>query len=193
MKIVLLTLAVLSAALGIGLARSSRADEPSAPAATSMQDLLRPGPEHALLQKLVGEWDTIIVTQAANGAEQRTHGSTTRVKETEFHTVETCTGELMGVKLVGHGIEGYCPLRKQFYTFWIDSMTPSPMTLFGDYDSAKRELTMKGECFGMSGKLEPCRTVTRFQDDDHYTYALYGSGPDGREVRHVLVEYTRKR
>jgi hypothetical protein len=47
-------------------------------------------------------------------------------------------------------------------------MTPSPLVLYGDWDATRRELTLRGECFGMSGKLEPRRTRQRhLRDDDH--------------------------
>lgn len=84
------------------------------------------------------------------------------------------------------------PLAKQFFTFWADSMTPSPMTLFGDYDDQKRELTMTGECLGMSGKLEKCQTVTSFQDDHHIAWVLFGFDAGGKRVQHLRIEYTRK-
>ncbi len=163
--------------------------------AFSFQDeaLLKPGPEHELLAKRVGTWDAVIIVKDPSGAEVRTKGVGTTTRHASFHTIETFEGELMGMKFEGHGMSGYCPLRKKFFTMWTDSMTPTPLMLFGDYDAKKRELTLAGECFGMSGKLEPCRTVTHYQDDDHYTYALYGKGPDGEEMQQLRIEFTRKK
>jgi hypothetical protein len=84
-------------------------------------------------------------------------------------------------------------VRKQYFLYWVDSMTSSPLTAYGDYDAKKRELVLKGECLGMSGKLEPCRMVTRFVDDDHRTFSMFGTGPDGKEKQCLTIEYTRKR
>ena len=140
-----------------------------------------------------GTWDVVLITQDPSGKEVRTKGTKTTTKHTEFHTLDAFEGEFMGLRLVGHGVNGYCAVRGQYFTLWTDSMTPSPMLLFGDYDAGKRELALRGECYGMSGKLEKCRTVTRFVDDDHVSWALYGAGPDGREVQFLRNEYTRRR
>jgi Protein of unknown function (DUF1579) len=71
-------------------------------------------------------------------------------------------------------------------------MTSSPMTLYGDYDAEKRELVLTGECFGPSGKLEPCKTVTRYADDDHMTWTLFGA-VGGKDIQLLRIEYTRTR
>ena len=88
-------------------------------------------------------------------------GSQTTTALAGFHTVDSFESLFMGTKFQGHGINGYCTLRKQYFTYWTDSMTSSPLVAYGDYDAAKGELDLKGECLGMSGKLEPCRIVTR--------------------------------
>lgn len=152
-----------------------------------------PGPEHALLQGLVGTWNAVLILKDPTGAEQKTHGTLTTVRETDFHTSDRFEGSLMGMPMLGHGISGYCPIRKQHYRFWTDSMTPVPLVLWGAYDAGKRELVLSGECFGASGKLEPCRTVTRFVDDDHVTWTLSGKGPGGAELQILRIEYTRKK
>jgi len=188
MKILLPALLVLLP----GLRPDASEGAPAVPAATA-QDAFQPLPEHARLQKLAGTWEAVVITPDMQGGEQRTRGTLTTVEHAAFHTLETFQGEFMGTAFTGHGVNGYCAVRKQYFTFWTDSMTSSPMTLYGDYDEAKRELEMKGECFGMSGQLEPCRTVTRYQDDDHYAWEMYGLGPDGKEMRHLRVEYTRKK
>jgi hypothetical protein len=190
MKILLPTLLILASTLAVG---SSAPAPQDAQSAAAMEDMLRPGPQHAMLQKFAGNWDTVIVLKPPTGAEQRTKGTMNCAKHTDFHTIDSFEGELMGMKFLGHGINGYCPVKKKYFTLWTDSMTPSPLSLEGDYDAATKELTMTGAAFGMSGKLEPCRTVTRYQDDDHYTFTMFGPGPDGKEVQHLAIEYTRKK
>ena len=190
MKILLPALLVLVSGLDPEPPTGGTVAEPdTAPA----QDAFQPQAEHIRLQKLAGTWEAVIVTADPQGGEQRARGTLTTVEHAAYHTLETFQGEFMGMPFTGHGVNGYCTVRKQYFTFWTDSMTSSPMTLFGDYDAEKRELVMKGECFGMSGKLEPCRTVTHYQDDDHYSWAMFGVGPDGQEIQHLRVEYTRKK
>lgn len=148
---------------------------------------------HRRLQQLAGTWDAVVVMNGPGGVEQRTQGTLSTTRLAEFHTVDSFRGECMGGDFVGHGTNGYCPVRHKYFSFWTDSLSATPLTLFGDYDAEKRELVMKGECLGMSGKLETCRTVTHFGDDDHRTWTLFGTGPDGKEVQHVRIEYSRAR
>jgi len=194
MKLLLSTVLLLSC--GIGLARSTPPAHPAEAERSSegpAQDPLRPGPQHALLQQLAGTWDAVIIGRDAQGGELRSRGTLVTTRHTEFHTVDSFQGEFLGMPLIGHGLNGYCAAKKKRFTFWTDSMTPSPMTLWGDYDAAKRELAMSGECFGRSGRLEPCRTLTRFEDLDHYACTLYGAGPEGKEMQLLRVEYTRRK
>ena len=167
----------------------------AAPATTLIalprQGPLKPGPEHALRQKLCGTWDAVLITRDPKGAELNSKGTLSTTRSSDFHTVDSFQGEFMGMPMTGHGMNGYCTVRREFFTFWTDSMTPSPMTLRGSFDAATRTLTLRGECYGMSGKLEPCRTVLHVTDDDHYEWALFGAGPDGKEQQHLRIEYTR--
>ncbi len=191
MKLLLSTLVLFASSLGFASPVPTATGDLAAIDVLAPQEPMRPGPQHAMLQKLAGTWDAVVITKDATGAEQKTKGRLVTQKHTDFHTVDSYEGEFMGMKMLGHGINGYCTVKKQFFTFWTDSMTPSPMTVTGDYDSKKRELVMTGECHGMSGKLEKCRTVTSYQDDDHYAWVFFGSGPDGKVMQFLRIEYTR--
>ncbi len=157
------------------------------------QDPTKPGPEHKIVQQHVGAWDAVVITQTPDGKEARSKATMTIAARGAFHAVEEFSGTFMDMPFTGTGVSGWCPLKKQYFTFWVDSMVASPLHLWGSYDEKGRTLTMTGECVGMSGKLEPCRTVTTFQDADHYQWAMYGTGPDGTEAQHLRIEYTRKK
>ncbi len=191
MKILISTLVVLASGAGLGhVVHDAGANRSRAPQAFEAAGA---GEQHLMLQKLAGTWDAIVVMQDPKGVEVRTKGLLTTSKHADFHTIDSFQGDVMGMPMSGHGINGYCTVRKQFFTFWTDSMSASPMTLFGDYDAIRRELTLTGECLGMSGKLETCRTVTHYADDDHRSWSMYGPGPDGREMRHLRIDYTRRK
>jgi hypothetical protein len=163
------------------------------PGEPAPEDPFRPGPQHEMLRRQAGTWDAVLIVKDEKGEELRTRGTLSTVPHGGFHTSDSFEGDFMGMKLAGRGINGYCAARKQFFRFWTDSMTSSPMTLYGDYDATKRELTMRGECLGRSGTLEKCRTVTRFRDDDHTDWRLFGAGADGKEMEILHIEYTRRK
>jgi hypothetical protein len=183
----LLVIAIAAAAAGSGYAFH---DHLAAPAA---QDPQQKSAQHALLHKQVGSWDAVVIMRDEKGAEQRSKGATTVTSLGDFHTVQEFRGEFMGQPFVGHGINGYCPVKKQYYTFWVDSMAPSPLSLAGDYDAAKKELSMTGEYYGPDGKLAKCRTVTRFTDADHVGWEMFGLGTDGKAASQLRIEYSRKK
>jgi len=183
---------LLALAAVLGVCYPTRGDADVLPCARAAQGVISTGPQHALLQKLAGTWEAVIIAPDQTGAECRTQGTLVRTRLAGFHTIDSFAGTFMGMPMVGHGLNGYCTVRQQYFTFWTDSLTASPLTLFGDYDAKKGELAMVGECVGSSGRLEKCRTVTRFVDDDHIAWALFGSGQDGKEVQHLRIEYTRK-
>ena len=157
------------------------------------QDLPKPVPEHKVLFESVGTWDAVIITQGPDGKELRDTGKMTTEKRGEFHTIDNFEGKFMDLPFTGHGINSYCPVRKKYLTTWVDSMAASPLLLTGDYDKKQKTLTMRGECVGMSGKLEPCSTVIQLQDADHYAFEMHGAGPDSKDMRMLRIEYTRKK
>src|SRR5262245_60045643 len=99
-------LLVLAATLGSGQAAQDVV-KPGAPLA-SPPDALHAGAPHALLQRLAGTWDAVLIAPDGKGGETRTKGSLTTTKHTGFHTVDSFEGDFMGMKLIGHGMNGYC-------------------------------------------------------------------------------------
>lgn len=182
----------LAATFGPARAGEDGSRPPAAPPAEG-PDAFRPGAQHALLQRFVGAWDAVLVAPDGKGGETRTKGSLTTTKHTGFHTIDAFDGDFMGTKLIGHGMNGYCTARRKYFSYWTDSMTPSPMTAYGDWDPIRRELVLRGECVGPGGGLEPVRIVTRFPDDDHRTWTLYGAGGDAGERELLRIEYARRR
>lgn len=157
------------------------------------QDPLRPAPQHELLRRRVGTWEVRLFAPDGAGGRLESRGTLTVRALAEFHTVEDFEGDLFGQPLVGHGVNSWCPIRGRFLSTWTDSMTPAPMLLSGEYDAERRELSMSGECYGMSGTLEPCRVVTSFRDEDHIAWALHGAAPGGGEELRLSMELRRVR
>jgi len=185
MKSLLTTLLVCAPVLGLAAYAHARTqDHGMMPVATE---------QHVMLLRSVGTWDAAVTTQGMDGKPEVTKGTQKVTKVGEFHTATSFEGTLMGMPFIGNGIDSYCPIRKQFMSTWADSMSTSPLLLQGNYDAAKKELVMKGEMVGMDGKLAPCRTVVRHKDADHMSFSLHGTGPDGKEMQMVSIEYTRRK
>ncbi len=184
----LLLIAFLSVAAFAG-ARATLAPAPFGNA----QEPMKPGPQHALLQKYAGSWDCVLTGMGPDGKEATSKGVSVSKKFGDFHTVEDFDAEFMGQKFTGHGMVGYCSTRGAYFTYWADTMSPTPLTAYGQYDEKTKTMTQKGECLGASGKLEPCTLVTKHVDDDHFSFEMLASMPDGSQMCVLRIDYTRRK
>lgn len=156
-----------------------------APAAYG-QDGPKPGPEHAALKKLEGNWDLVM----------KFGGSET--KGTVVYKMELgglwLTGslecELFGTKFQGKSLDTYDASKKKYIGVWADSMSTQPMLLEGTYDKDKKTLTMSGDGPGMDGKPTKYKSVSEYPDDDTINFTMYIG--DGKDPAFTIV-YKRKK
>lgn len=156
-------------------------------------DPTKPLPQHAPLLHHVGVWDATMKFYMPDGTAQTAKATQTTKKVGELHTVDDFSGIAMGMPFTGHGTNSYCPVRKKYVGTWVDSWTPSPLLVVGDYDEKKNELTSRGEMVDQTGKMVPCKTVTRWLDDNRFWFGMYSNGADGKEALMMEIEYARKK
>lgn len=150
------------------------------------QELPKPGPEHEWLKKHEGTWD---VTMSMGGKDEK--GSATYKTELGgFWLASTLECKVEGIAFTGKGLDGYCPIKKKYVSVWTDSMGPSPVVMTGDYDTAKKTLTMTGEGPSMEGKMTAYKSVTEYPDADTFKMSMWVG--DGKEPM-FTVAYKRKK
>jgi hypothetical protein len=150
------------------------------------QEPPKPGPEHEILKKLEGNWDTVM---KAGGAEFK--GLTTYKMEVGgLWLVGTVDIDMGGMKFEGKSLETYDAAKKQFVSVWADSMSTAPMTMAGSYDKAKKALTSTGEGPGMDGKPTKYKSVTEMPDENTINMTMYMG--DIKEPA-FTVSYKRKK
>ncbi len=184
-------LALVVLALGSGFGLEQALAPTSTRYGTPVQEPAPATAEHKMLQKLAGTWDAVLTMPGPSGEAMKSSGSMVTKKHSDYFVVDEFTADLMGQKFIGHGVHGYCPLQKKYFTHWSDSLSPTPLYATGTYNEKTKELVLTGECQGMSGKLEACRIVTHFVDEDHTAFDMYGAGPDGKEMHFLHIDYTR--
>lgn len=93
----------------------------------------------------------------------------------------------------GMGVTGYDSEEEEFSSVWIDNTGTGIMTGSGSYDHETRSITEHGvlSC-PLEGKKN-YRGVTRFVNDDRFTYELYSTDADGYEFRTVEIVYKRNK
>ena len=150
------------------------------------QEAPKPGPEHEVLKKMVGDWT---LTMNFGGMESKG----TVVYKMDLGGLwlsSTLESELFGAKYSGRGMDSYDPTRKKYVGVWIDSMGTSPLLMEGTYDKEKKTLTMTGDGPGMDGKPTTHKTVSTMPDDDTINFSMYSG--DAKEPAFTIV-YKRKK
>jgi hypothetical protein len=141
----------------------------------------KPGPEHEILQKMVGNWD---LTMKIGGMESK--GKVTYKMVLGGMWLESSLeGEIFGQKFYGKGFDSYDAGKKKYVSTWFDSMSASPMVMEGTYDKTKKSLTLEGEGPGMDGKPTKHKSVSVMPDDDTINFSMYMG--DGKEPGFTIV------
>lgn len=172
----LMRLLVVAVALGIAVP-FVRAQQPP-----------KPGPEHEKFKEMVGEWEATVKMAGAESKATVTY----KLDFDGFYLIEQFEGEFGGMKFKGRGQTGYCPLRKKYITIWIDSMSPSPLVLSGNFDKDGKTLTEEGEGPNMEGKMSKYKNVGTMTDKDTMEFKMY-EVKDGKDVEMMSIVYKRKK
>jgi len=159
------------------------------------KEFATPNENHQVLGALVGDWNyTIKWWMSPDGEPEISKGTS----EVEWimggrfiqHEVE---GTSMGQPFEGLGVTGYDNEKKQYQSTWIDNMGTGIMTASGSYDAKTKTLSDQGTFSCPAEGQKSFRAVTKFIDQDNFTYEWYMAGPDGKEFRAMEIVYARKK
>jgi hypothetical protein len=162
-----------------------------------MAKLGTPGPNHKLLQPLIGKWECKVKIFMGPGKEPIETVATAQRKWImgERYIEETYDGTAFGQPFKGLGLIGYDNAKKKFAVAWIDSMSTSITFSTGTYSPESKTFTYLSEgidpYFG-SGKMK-LRDVLRIVDADHHILEMYRQPPDGKEFKAMEISCTRKK
>jgi hypothetical protein len=178
------------------------ADPPKAPAAdqqTMMDKMMKaatPGPQHEMLKKMAGEWNTTVKFLAdPTQPMQESQGSSTITSLMDGrYCQEVATGQMMGQPFSGMGITGYDNVMGKYVWSWIDNMGTGIMSGTGTANASGKVITWSGTMMDpVTGKPNKERMVTTIADDNHYTFEMYGIPPGAKkEMKMLTIEYSRK-
>ena len=150
------------------------------------QEAPKPGPEHEVLKKMVGDWT---LTMNFGGMESKG----TVVYKMDLGGLwlsSTLESELFGTKFSGRGMDGYNAATKKYVGVWIDNTSTGPMLMEGTSDKEKKTMTMTGNGPGMDGKPTTHKTVSTMPDDDTINFSMYSG--DAKDPAFTIV-YKRKK
>jgi hypothetical protein len=148
-----------------------------------------PGPEHARLKEMVGNWDAVMNL----GGQESKATATYYAICGGMWIASDFEGELGGAKFQGHGLDGYDQFKKQYTSYWFDSMTSAPMPLVGSFDASGKILSMTGASPGPDGSLQKYRATHEVNGPDGMTFKMYMVSADGKEELAFTITYTRRK
>jgi hypothetical protein len=150
------------------------------------QQPAQPGPEHEVLKKLEGTWDT---TMKFMGQEFK---GTVEYKMDlgGLWLLSKVESDLGGQKFHARGADTYDAGKKKYIGVWIDSMTTAPMVMEGTYDKDKKTLTLVGEGPGPDGKPVKHTGVSEMKDEDTILFKMFAG--DAKEPM-FTIDYKRKK
>jgi hypothetical protein len=196
---------VLALTLMFGLGARVRAAEEAAAAKktpsqeemmAAMMKAATPGPEHAKLKTLEGNWTAdVTATDPASGKEEKSTGT---MKNQMIlggrYLKQDYSGTMMGMPFKGGGLVGYDNVKKKYTMLWVDEMSTQMMMSEGTFDESAKTLTTMCtmDCpVGETATKKTFKQVVTMSDDDHHTYDMFEVTPDGKENKVLTIKYTR--
>jgi hypothetical protein len=187
------------AVLGMLVSVTASAQEPTGAEKEMMDKMAKaatPGPQHAMLAKMAGEWTATVKFQM-DPKQPMQESSGTSVVTTLMdgrYIQEANTSTMMGMPFSGMGVTGYDNVIGKYVSTWIDNMGTGIMTSTGTADASGKVITWNGSMSDpMTGKASKARMITTFIDDNHHTFEMFSVPPGAKkEMKTMTIDYVRK-
>jgi hypothetical protein len=164
---------------------------------TAYAKYMNPGPQHKLLDPMVGTWDcssrmwmnpdSLPMTSIAVSEKQWVLGG--RFIE------ENVTGEMMGTMFHGLGLTGYDLINLEYIHVYLDEMSTSMMISKGQVDSFGKIFTFYSKYKDPMDNMKEkeVKNVVTVIDNNKHIFEMYEKGPDGKDKKSFDITYTRKK
>ena len=149
------------------------------------------GPEFALLQKDVGEWDATITVTPSPGAPPQ--GSTGRMTG---HLISGGRWLITDFKnhttgFEGHGIYGFNAASGRYVGTWVDDMRTNLYVGEGEWDAASRTMTYVWKATMPNGQPMAWKETSQLVSNDEQLFRVLFPLPDGGEFEMMRALYRR--
>jgi uncharacterized protein DUF1579 len=154
------------------------------------QSFPQPGPEHKAMGKQAGSWDVVMTLP---GNIKATGKMTCKMECGGLWLVRDIETKFGNIPFHYKGLDGYDPVKKKYISVQFDSLTTVPTLLEGTYDETTKTVTQTGEARDFDGSPEKIKSVLKNIDDDHQLVEVFRIFPDGKEAKHLTIEYARRK
>ena len=155
-----------------------------------------PGPEHAKLAKLVGNWDfTSKFWMDPKQPPMEEKGSSTEKMILGGRVLMgEATGQMMGAPFNGFGLMGYDNFRKTYWASWSDDMFTGIIVSEGTASADGKVITLLGKMDQptMNVKDKAVKWVYTFADDNNFKMEGFEGVGTPHEYKSMEITYKRK-
>lgn len=154
----------------------------------------RPGPEHARLAKLAGEYTTATKFFAAPGDAPMESSGDAKLSLTldGRFLIEEDTGTFAGQPSKAFKMLGYNNASKRYEGIWTYTMSTAIMTLNGTSSDGGKTATFSASWDDEGGAKRNLQVVMRSIDDDHFVVELIDKSP-AQAGPTLATTYARKK
>ncbi len=156
---------------------------------------MTPGDMHKMMATWNGTWTADVTAWMAPTAPPSKSTSTVENKMAlnGLYQMGHYTGTMMGQPFEGYSTLAYDNAKKMFVDTWIDNMGSGVVVMTGTWNDKTKTLELKGtQTDPMSGKDTGIRQVTKVMDANSQMMTIYGTGPDGKEMKYMEANMKRK-
>ncbi len=193
-RCVVCVIALMALSLGVAGAQDQPAMSPEQAAMmAAWQKAMTPGPQHAMLAKMAGEFTLEVKSTMAPGAEPEVSSahSSRRMILGGRYLEEKVNGSTMGQEFEGRALTGYDNTSGTWFSTWVDSMSTGIMTSTGEWDQGTGVGTFLGEFNDpMTGQVQKSRTVIHLLEGGNEKMEMYMLTDSG-EFKSMEILYTR--
>jgi len=162
-----------------------------------MMELAKPGPEHKMLEKMVGTWEQTVKLWMSPGtepAEMKGQTINKMILGGRFLQSNISSGE-GEMKMEGLNLMGYDRRHKHFTTVGFDTWGTYYVTAAGPYNEGSKSIVMYGEDEEPTMEMtQKYNIIVRFVDEETFVSEIIFKDkrtPDESEFK--MVEVTNKR
>ena len=161
----------------------------------AMMKAMMPGDAHKLLDNMVGTFDAKVTSwmmpgqppMVSTGTSVNTLDPRRPLRRGEVH------GPVHGQPFNGIGYTGYDNVKKSYSSTWMDNMSTGVMTSTGSTsDSGKTWKFTADHARPDDRQGHADRRERECRGQDHYTFAMWSPGPDGKMMKTMEIAYSRK-
>jgi hypothetical protein len=161
------------------------------------EEMAKPVDQHKKLAQAAGDWESETTTwmQGPEGAPTKSKASySAKSVLNGLWLMSQHKGEMNGKPFEGIAFTGYSKERQKHVVVWFDSMSSTPMVLWGTADPSGKVITFEGEPMTMMGQTFTPRWIERYDDADRATFEMWSKYEGaGDYIKEMEMKSTRRK